>query len=124
MSGDETPFTFVADPAAYRDPAALIVRIPAKARGKEKLLNVLARGLRFPKYFGHNWDALEECLRDLSWLKNIERVAIVHEGLPFSPDGEFLRPYLALLTDVVRERNAALSGPKLVVVFSERAKTV
>jgi hypothetical protein len=28
-------------------------------------LNHLATALRLPKTFGHNWDALEECLNDL-----------------------------------------------------------
>ena len=32
---------------------------------KEQLLNHVATALRFPKSFGHNWDALEECLVDL-----------------------------------------------------------
>ena len=32
---------------------------------KEQLLNALATALRLPKHFGHNWDALEECLVDL-----------------------------------------------------------
>ena len=31
---------------------------------KHTLLEVIARELRIPDYFGHNWDALEECLRD------------------------------------------------------------
>ena len=32
---------------------------------KEQLLNALATALRLPKHFGHNWDALEECLVDM-----------------------------------------------------------
>ncbi len=31
------------------------------------LLAGLAAGLAFPEYFGNNWDAVDECLRDLSW---------------------------------------------------------
>ena len=26
------------------------------------------RSYRFPAWFGHNWDALADCLADLSWL--------------------------------------------------------
>ncbi len=36
-----------------------------KIERKEQLLNHLATALRLPKSFGHNWDALEECLNDL-----------------------------------------------------------
>jgi RNAse (barnase) inhibitor barstar len=34
---------------------------------KEGLLQNIARSLDFPDWFGGNWDALEDCLTDLSW---------------------------------------------------------
>ena len=36
------------------------------ANDKRALLGALARALKFPAYFGMNWDALEDSLRDLS----------------------------------------------------------
>jgi RNAse (barnase) inhibitor barstar len=35
---------------------------------KEQLLNHAATAMHFPDNFGHNWDALEECLTDLEWV--------------------------------------------------------
>ncbi len=32
---------------------------------KEEFLDTVAEGFGFPDWFGRNWDALEECLRDL-----------------------------------------------------------
>jgi RNAse (barnase) inhibitor barstar len=34
---------------------------------KEEFLERMAAALGFPKWFGGNWDALEDCLSDLSW---------------------------------------------------------
>jgi hypothetical protein len=34
---------------------------------KQRLLVAVGRALDFPDYYGANWDALEECLGDLSW---------------------------------------------------------
>ncbi|HVI59584.1 MAG TPA: barstar family protein [Luteimonas sp.] len=34
---------------------------------KDEVLDGFAAALRFPEWFGHNWDALADCLGDLSW---------------------------------------------------------
>lgn len=39
----------------------------AQARNKDDLLAALANALGLPQWFGHNWDALTDCLCDLSW---------------------------------------------------------
>jgi hypothetical protein len=36
-------------------------------RDKASLFERLAKALDFPDWFGHNWDALADCLADLSW---------------------------------------------------------
>lgn len=37
------------------------------ARDKATFLAAAAEAMSFPAYFGHNWDAFEECVNDLSW---------------------------------------------------------
>lgn len=49
----------------------VILRVDLKGvRSKKALLEALAAGLKLPKHFGHNWDALADCLMDISWIKN------------------------------------------------------
>jgi RNAse (barnase) inhibitor barstar len=95
-------FIFKDDPTTFRDSAALIVRIPRGIRSKEKLFGIFADRLRLPNYFGWNWDALEECLRDLSWLPPTQSIAIVHEDLPFGVGGQNRAIYLELLGDFLQ----------------------
>lgn len=38
-----------------------------RARDKRSFLETAADAMSFPPYFGHNWDAFEECVNDLSW---------------------------------------------------------
>ncbi len=35
---------------------------------KEGFLDAIGKALNFPDWFGHNWDALADCLTDLSWM--------------------------------------------------------
>lgn len=47
---------------------------------KEQFLNHTATALHFPEHFGHNWDALEECLTDLEWV-DAEGYVIYYEHI-------------------------------------------
>jgi RNAse (barnase) inhibitor barstar len=53
-------------PAAAKKAGFAYFHIDGKSiTRKEHFLNRAATALRFPKSFGNNWDALEECLLDL-----------------------------------------------------------
>lgn len=46
-----------------------LVEVDGTEIGSESdLFTAVSRAFRFPDYFGMNWDALEECLRDLEWI--------------------------------------------------------
>ena len=39
----------------------------AAARNKDEMLGTIGQAMAFPEWFGHNWDALLDCLADLGW---------------------------------------------------------
>lgn len=39
----------------------------ANVRSDEELFRKISATLKFPEYFGSNWDAMDECLADLQW---------------------------------------------------------
>ncbi|TBR13879.1 barstar family protein [Rugosibacter aromaticivorans] len=46
----------------------LVQRIDLRStHNRDELLETLGRGLGFPEWFGHNWDALNDCLLDMGW---------------------------------------------------------
>lgn len=116
MTAPVSGFEFTDDIPAAGD-GRLIVRIPAGLNRKRRVLAEYARQLRFPRYFGWNWDAFEECLRDRSWLGNAKEIVIVHRDVPFVDSPEQLPIYLSILHELVRQENG---GMKVQVIFPRR----
>jgi len=92
----------------------------AAADGKEALLRTLAEALSFPQWFGGNWDALEDCLSDLSWRGAQGRVLVLRdfERLP--------RDDLGVLVDVLASAAEfwAEQGKLFFAVFIDPARTL
>lgn len=47
---------------------------------ENQLLKDISEAMLFPDYFGNNWDALEECLRDMEWIPAKGYVLLVHNA--------------------------------------------
>jgi len=79
---------------------ALKVIHGTKCQTTDGLLTECARALDFPDYFGHNWDALEECLTDLEWLPAKGYVLLITEAVHVLPNDETeYETFLEILRD-------------------------
>ena len=74
--------------------------------GKEAMLASIAASLAFPDWFGGNWDALEDCLTDLSWRKKGSHVFLFRHGAS-DDDLGILLDVLASAAEFWRERGQA-----------------
>lgn len=102
---------------AARPPLAFTRITLAGVRDKPGLLKAVAASLAFPEWFGENWDALEDCLADLSWLGRGGRV------LAFEDFDEVGADELGILADVLRSSAEAWAtrGKPFFAVFVDPA---
>ena len=61
------------------------VRAPLGMRNREDVFAFYSSTLSFPDYFGWNWDAFDECIKDLSWIGNTT-IHIIHDEIPLKTD--------------------------------------
>jgi len=63
----------------------------SKVATKEDFLSSVSKTLKFPSYFGMNWDAFEECLTDFEWCTSAGYVIVLQAVEAFSQKipGEF-----------------------------------
>jgi hypothetical protein len=70
---------------------------------KQTFLDEAARAMRFPPYFGRNWDAFEECITDLSWAEAPGYVLIYdHASILVAQHPEAWNVAYAIMADAVQ----------------------
>lgn len=71
---------------------------------KHEILARFAQALRFPDWFGDNWDALADCLGDLSWWPADGYLLLVeHAGAWRTDDAEAFGVLLDILNEAARK---------------------
>lgn len=101
------------------EPGDFVAILPRGLDTKDKLLNALAETLQFPDYFGFNWDALNDCLKDFHWLGQ-RRILLIHED-PTLLTREDLAVYIDILEDVAKLWGE-FNEHKLIVIFPKNAQ--
>lgn len=84
MPAGTTASSLVKAPAGF----ALRIINGKKCATAAGVFTEFARALDFPDYFGHNWDAMEECLADLEWLPAKGYVLLITDAQAVLPDDE------------------------------------
>ena len=91
-------FHFIEDPSSLSKAGAHIGFL-RDIQSHDQLMKDVAIALQFPSYFGENWDALHECLRDFEWIENHD-VVLAHNG-KLSLEAADLKIYLEVLADSI-----------------------
>ena len=116
--------------AAVHARGLYVARVALAARAdKPSLLGALAAALDFPEWFGGNWDALEDYLTDLSWIRSAGYL-ILFEGCDALASDDFgvLRDVLASAAEFWSERGKRfyavfVAGPDSLPELGLAAKT-
>lgn len=110
-------------PMTSRVRSRWLVRFPAGLDDRESFFRWAVVAFRLPGYFGHNWDALEECWRDLSWCEPMDRVVLVLDELPLRLQPVEQRIFFALLRERIGQGSVASSTAwEILVPESLRAE--
>ena len=111
--------TFTYQDAHTPNAQAYVAEIPSGITDALVLLAELRDRLALPGYFGMNWNALSDCLRDLHWLQQ-PQVVLCHADLPGLPEAD-LRNYLEVLAEAVQSWQPN-EPHSLQVIFPQAAR--
>jgi RNAse (barnase) inhibitor barstar len=124
-----------------QDASELVTNLPESHRSvvidasscktKRELLTVFQRALEFPSYFGHNWDAFDECITDLEWMPAKGYLIILSkaENLLSSESADHYRIFIDTMNEAGKhwaappEGAAATPFHTLLVVTEDKIKS-
>ncbi|AYQ27476.1 MULTISPECIES: barstar family protein [unclassified Polaromonas] len=91
----------------YRNPAdSYLLEIPKGVSSKASLFAAFESAGQFPEYFGSNWDAFSDCLRDFGWVQE-KQIVILHRDLPLAENAADCRIYLETLQAAIEDWTAS-----------------
>lgn len=106
------------DAARGRAGGSGLVAVVEGVADRTAVLSALGRALSFPEYYGHNLDALADCLGDLSWLPPGPVELVVADGPLAAADPGTHAAVLEILAEAVettagtdRPLRVTLAGP-------------
>jgi RNAse (barnase) inhibitor barstar len=70
---------------------------------KKSLFEEFSVAFKFPDYFGHNWDAFDECINDLEWLNSNSYVIVITDFEEITLDQNDFTIFIDMLKKAVRE---------------------
>jgi hypothetical protein len=84
---------------------------------KAGFLGAAAKALQFPRHFGSNWDAFEDCLTDLSWFEAGGYVLLIQNLEPFRQNAP---SEMAMARTILQDAAAywKQNGVRFFVVFA------
>ncbi len=91
---------FIRNPIDYVNNSEFVALLP-HVNGADDLHKELSDILKFPNYYGENWNALYDCLRDFGWI-DMKGIVLVHIAIPSLSDFE-LKTYIEILFESAKD---------------------
>ncbi len=85
---------------------------------KETLLHAIYQAGAFPAYFGFNWDALEDCLTDCSWMTKSLGIVFILSNIALleTREANTLATFLEIIEVVSKKRHAQKLEPLYFII--------
>lgn len=85
--------------------------------GATQLFDRSAKAMAFPAWFGHNWDALGDCLNDLGWLPGLGHIVLWNQyGVLGRADPKSWRMAYYVMSTAIETRQIAGARPLFVLL--------